>query len=354
MISPGCLHPGEKSINVSSGMQGLTSPLWPIRYKPFDDELLSSWLVRLARGHGLRVQTFCNLLFGNRLQVWNRDIDRLGPDWLVDVLSERTGTPIETARGTTLRSYVGVLYSTSRASGTLQWITTLQVFHRTRHGYGMQYCAKCLLEDKVPYFRKIWRVAFVTTCLVHQCMLRDRCHTCGEGVAFHRGDMGTPQARRRESLADCFACGNSLASELPEPVECYDLQAMQWLSDLQRAVMSGASGKKLVDEFNVMRQMSLLLLSKYPSLTLHSHICAKLNLRYPEMTSARQPLESRALVERHHLAQLASWLMMDLESRLKEAWRAKAVRYNHLLKDFDNAPTHYQKLVGKFSNWRDI
>jgi hypothetical protein len=36
-------------------MQRLTQSLWPIRYKPFDDELLSCWLVRLAHGHGLKV-----------------------------------------------------------------------------------------------------------------------------------------------------------------------------------------------------------------------------------------------------------------------------------------------------------
>ena len=71
-------------------IRGLTSPLWPIHYKPLPDELLSSWLVRLAHGHGLKVQTFCNLIFGNSQQVWNRDIDRLAPTWLLDQLSYRT------------------------------------------------------------------------------------------------------------------------------------------------------------------------------------------------------------------------------------------------------------------------
>lgn len=51
------------------------------------DELLSWWRVRLAHGHGLKVQIFYNLIFGNRHQVWSRDIDRLAPDWLVSELS---------------------------------------------------------------------------------------------------------------------------------------------------------------------------------------------------------------------------------------------------------------------------
>jgi hypothetical protein len=329
-------------------MQGLTSPLWPVRYKPFPDELLSSWLVRLARGHGLRVQTFCNLIFGNQLQVWNRDIDRLGPDWLVDVLSERTGTPIETARVTTLRSFEGRVYPVFRTSGTLQWITTLQIFHRTRQGFGMQYCPQCLFEDQVPYFRKAWRVAFVTTCSRHQCMLRDRCRACGAGVAFHRGDMGSLQGQHRESIADCFACGTSLASDLVDPV------VMDWLSGISASVMSGTQSVTDLDNLNVMRQLALLFLSRYSTVNLHDHVCSELALPRTELADGKLGFESRLLAERHHLIQLIGWMMMDLESRLRSAWRAKAVRYNHMLKDFDRAPQFYLEIVEGCANWRDI
>jgi hypothetical protein len=138
-------------------MRGFTSPLWPIRYKPFPDELLSCWLVRLAHGHGLKVQTFCNLMFGNRRQVWNRDIDRLAPAWLVDELILRTGTSPELAWGTTLHAYEGILYSKFQMSGTLRWILALKVYHRTRKGYGLQFCPACLAEDQVPILETLAR-----------------------------------------------------------------------------------------------------------------------------------------------------------------------------------------------------
>lgn len=333
-------------------MQGLTSPLWPIRYKPLSDELLSSWLVRLARGHGLRVQTFCNLIFGNQLQVWNRDVDRLGPGWLVDVLSARTGTPIEVARGTTLRSYEGRLYPVFRASGALQWITTLQMFHRTRQGFGMQYCPQCLFEDRVPYFRKAWRVAFVTTCSTHQCMLRDRCVGCGAGVAFHRGDMGNLLGQHRESIADCFACGASLASDLVDSVESYEPIVMDWLSGISAAVISGTPSATDLDNLSVMRQLALLFLSRSSTVKLHDHVCRELAVPPMELVNGKLGFESRLLAERHHVIQLIGWLMMDLESRLRSAWRAKGVRYNHMFKDFDRAPQFYLEIVESFANWR--
>ncbi len=333
-------------------MRGLTSPLWPIRYKPHPDELLSSWLVRLARGHGLRVQTFCNLIFGNRLQVWNRDIDRLGPDWIVDVLSERTGTPIDVARGTTLRSYEGWLYPAFKASGSLQWVTSLQVFHRTRQGFGMQYCPQCLLEDRDPYFRKVWRVAFITTCPKHQCMLKDRCVECGAGVVFHRGDMGRSDGHHRESISNCYACGASLSRRSVEAIEIYDREVMDWLSVLSRSVMMGDYNQQVTGTIDVMRQMAVLLTSGFSTVKLHAHVCNALVVPEIPLIRGHISIEARTLAERHHLIQLIGWMMLDLESHLRGAWQAKVVRYNHMLKDFERAPQFYRNIVGAFSDWR--
>ena len=333
-------------------MRGLTSSLWPIRYKPYPDELLSSWLVRLARGNGLRVQTFSNLIFGNRLQVWNRDVDRLGPDWIVNALSERTGTPIDVAQGTTLRNYEGWLYPAFNVSGSLQWMTNLQVFHRTRQGFGMQYCPQCLLEDADQYFRKAWRVALITTCPKHRCMLRDRCIGCGAGVAFHRGDMGSPDGQHRESLADCYVCGESLASSSVDLVEQYDGRVIDWLTALTIEVMNGVKDLRMINTVSVMRQMALLLTSRYLMVKFHAHVCGELAIPERLLVPGKVSFESRTLTERHHLIQLIGWLILDLEPRLRKAWREKAVRYNHMLKGFKGAPESYLKVVNEFADWR--
>jgi hypothetical protein len=47
-------------------------------------------------------------------------------------------------------------------------------------------------------------------------------------------------------------------------------------------------------------------------------------------------------------------MMMDLEPRLRSALREKAVRNNHMFKDFDRAPQFYLEIVEGFANWRDI
>lgn len=335
-------------------MKGFTSPLWPIRYKPLPDELLSSWLVRLAHGHGLKVQTFCNLIFGNRLQVWNRDIDRLGPDWLVNELSARTGTPLVVAYGTTLRAYEGLLYPQFKLSGVLQWILTLKMYHRKYEGFGLQYCPRCLKEGPEPYFRKSWRVAFNTVCVRHQCMLRDRCPNCGAGVAFHRRDMWRTEAVATESLARCHQCGFDLGEAGAESIFSYDKQASDWLVRLCGQLILGDSIQPALglDSFAVMRQLAMLLTSQYRTVRLQAHVCDRLGMPEVEMTKGRIALETRPLRERHHLIQQVAWLIVDLEPRLQMAWRAKAVRYSHLRKDFEDAPGWYDKAIEGFSDWR--
>ena len=336
-------------------MRDFTSPLWPIRYKPLPDELLTSWLVRLAYGHGLKVQTFCNLIFGNRHQVWNRDVDRLAPEWLVDELSQRTGIPLAVAYGTTLRSYEGRLFPKFKSSGVLLWLQTLKMYHRKREGYGVQFCGACLAEDSLPYFRKAWRVSFNTICIKHNRMLHDRCPQCGVAVMFHRMEMGRGSAFEAGSMATCHECSCDLRESPLSPIISYDTGATAWHARLCRSVVDGVDAGDAdvnVGVMRVMHQLSTLLTTRFQNRGLRQYICNQLGAEDIALHPGLMPIETRPLVERHHMMQLVAWLMADLEPRLREAWRAKAVRYNRMTKDFDDAPQFYAEIVEGFSNWR--
>ena len=69
--------------------------IWPIHPHPRPDELLSSWMVRLAHANRYKVHDFYALYFGRERQIWNRDIDHLAPDWLLNGLSFHTGIGTE-------------------------------------------------------------------------------------------------------------------------------------------------------------------------------------------------------------------------------------------------------------------
>jgi hypothetical protein len=84
---------------------------WPVRPRPRRDELLSSWLQELARGNGKKLQALCDCVFGNDRQIWNRDIDRLAPQWLLAELGRCTGVSGRAIGATTLNEYRGKLYA---------------------------------------------------------------------------------------------------------------------------------------------------------------------------------------------------------------------------------------------------
>ena len=335
-------------------MKGFTSSLWPIRYKPLPDELLSSWLVRLAHGQGMKAQPFCNAIFGPHLQVWNRDIDRLAPEWLINELCDRTGTASQAAYATTLRVYEGSLYPVFRPTGTLKWIQTLQMYHRKRNGFGLQFCPKCLSESSEPYFRKPWRVAFNTTCLIHQCMLHDRCTKCGASIAFHRLNVGQSSSLLIESLATCHQCALDLRRVSPMPIISYSTHTSECQRILCAKTLSGHLQRDPVslDAMNVMHHLIFMLSSRYSRVRLKEYVCEQLNVADMPLTPGYPSFESRPLAEHHHLIQLMAWLMIDLEPRLRAAWRAKAIRYNLMFKDFTDAPEWYLNIVEGFSDWR--
>ena len=334
-----------------NGLRHITTPLWPIRYKPFEDELLSCWLVRLAHGHGMKVQTFCNLLFGSKRQVWNRDIDRLAPLWLIEEISLRTGTPLSMVYATTLRSYEGRLFTKAKTSGALPWIQSLKIYHRKRQGFGLQYCSACLAEGAEPYFRKRWRVTLNTMCDRHQCMLRDRCPSCAAGVVFHRTDIGQGSTLDFTSLAQCHVCGFDLRQAPIRPVVSYDDAVTAWHGRLCSDLSHGVEID--LEMMRTLHHLVSLLLSRYKVVHLREHVCSQLGIADIVQVSERISVESRSMDERHLLVQLGAWLLLDLASRLRNAWRSKAVRYNHLLKDFDDAPQFYAEVVAEFSDWRE-
>lgn len=344
----------KKAISAALSDPQLKGQLWPIRPRPLPDELLSSWLVRLAHGHGLKVQTFCNLTFGSELQVWNRDIDRLAPPWLLRELVCRTGTPWAIIVRTTLRAYENLLYRKFRSAGSLQWILGLKMYHRKRTGFGLQFCPLCLRLDRVPYYRRSWRVALTTACPIHKTMLHDRCPECHASVAVHRVDMRDRTLGER-ALSYCHSCGFDLSESQTVQPDYYDSDT----ADVLRAACSacGYESSPSCSDWNLQRLSVLhhlcqILTSRYQHVRLRQFILSKLSAIDVPLTPGRVSIEMRSVHERHHLVQLAAWLLVDIRSRLTESWYAGAVRQNLFLKDFDDSPDWYREIIDALPNWR--
>ena len=331
--------------------------LWPVHPKPLSDELLSSWLVRLAHANGQKVQTFCKVIFGNRRQIWNRDIDRLAPGWLIETLSRYTAAPADAVYQSTLRTYEGTLYPAYREVGILHWILNLTLYHRTLAGHGLQFCPACLASDATPYFRKRWRVGLYTVCAEHRVRLLDACPHCDSPVAFHRIEMGKRGQLREIPLSTCHACGFDLRDAVPAASRIYGCGVDDALIGVCDTFESGGLFDLRASPLEwmlVLHQLVKLICTPRAGVHLREFVEHQLHAPEVNLRPGKVAFELRRATERLHVLKLAIWVALDLESRLHQAWQAHALRYNHMLKDFDDAPAWYREVTGKFSNWRDI
>jgi len=326
--------------------------LWPCHLSPLPDELLSCWLLRIAHGHHLKIQTFCDQVFGKQNQLWNRDIDRLAPPWLLSRLSKRTGTSVLRVAETTISSYQNLLFNKIRRSGIQQWVLPLELWHRKYLGFGIQFCPLCLQDDEEPYFRKRWRLALYTVCSIHKVKLCDHCPSCGTGVAFHRNDQGKYGSYAGNSITCCHQCNFDLRNINSEPPKFYT----EFIQDLtyQCAETFEGEGENQFDLnfYNVLHHICKLITATSKHNHFHGYLSNQINAPFVAMQAGRICLEERNFTERHHILQLGMQVMTDPSSIIADAWRNKAIRYNFLKKDFDSMPLWYMQIIDGCKDWR--
>lgn len=324
----------------------LSGKLWPAHPKPQPDELLSSWIVRIAEANGIKLETMTHQLFGLYRLPWNRDIDRLAPKWLLKEICAHTGTGYWDAYRTTLAGYRTRLYPHRKDSGQLRWILSVKINSTKRDGYGIQFCPQCLATDKEPYFRRKWRVALYTFCLEHMVMLHDCCPACGSAVTFYRRDFGRA-IDEAGAICLCHQCQFDLRNAPQEPVSIFDGKAFQLYAEILRSLDGPAND---AGQFNlgfhaVLHQLCKVMLSVRNRDQLRQHVAATLAAEAVPILCERLPFEQRRLFDRHQTVSFALWLLANPEERIRSAWQAKAVRFNLLLKDFSDAPKWFADLT---------
>lgn len=318
----------------------LSGKHWPAHPHPHTGECLSSWLIRCAHENGLKAQTFCELAFGQNHQIWNRDIDRLAPRWLLKELQLKTGTTRKDAFRTTLKLYEKRLFPQMHSASQLRWVTPKKLYHRKPEGYGQQFCPRCLREDQDPYYRLQWRLALYTFCPKHHRMLLDRCPVCSAPVAYHRIELGKPNQYKNINLSTCWHCGFDLAlaeSSVPELVT--KTTADLWsrlLKAIDRQFIN--SGPINYDRIIVLHQTCKILNSTTnKAQKLASHIFKSQPNRGQLPTISEHVFEALPIQDRHNVLLLAWWITSNTTSKLKHAIDSKALRLNHLYKDLSRS-----------------
>lgn len=184
----------------------------PVRWRPFDDELLSSWLVRLAIGNGLTCRSMAKQALGLPNLGLLGIVDAYEKAGLLDLLVALSGISKLMLRNLT---FYDVEW---RAPGAIASADTIvygeMVLRRAMlgavglraHG-AYRACIQCWQGDSSPYIRKVWRQYFTTVCPKHKIPLSPHCNRCG--TSFN-GSFAPYLSRTKyfqSELSVCRWCG---------------------------------------------------------------------------------------------------------------------------------------------------
>lgn len=202
--------------------------LWPVRPKPCDGEVLSSWLFRVAQGYGLSFSEFRKARL-TKTPGYAIDIDSATNADFFEVIAGGSGVPVETVRRMGFAADEGLVYS--RLAGiNPEWIVPVSPNHHD----SVPFCPTCLATDSVPYYRKYWRYAFAPICLEHG-LLTNQCPFCG-------GAYGGPYlALRVSGSAGLDVCTHCLRRFLPVSISGLDVSEEEEAVAAQRTILDGLS-----------------------------------------------------------------------------------------------------------------
>ncbi|MFI0849581.1 TniQ family protein [Mesorhizobium sp. IMUNJ 23232] len=133
---------------------------WLVSVDPLPEELLSSWIHRLALANGIAPRSFAGVL-GLGGGMWSVRLDLRLPRHVAAPLGTSTDGPLEA---------ISTMAMTDRALTPV--LLPLRENARRNRSAWMQYYPLCLGEDEAPYFRRQWRLASRVSCFVHGCGLR--------------------------------------------------------------------------------------------------------------------------------------------------------------------------------------
>ena len=329
----------------------MTSGLWAAHPRLLDDELLSSWLVRISAANHQKLHTFARSVWPST-EIWTRDIDRCATSEVLETLSAGTGTDLTRVEASTLAAYAGRLFESHTPNGNALWLLPLGVFHRTRKRHGIQFCPACL-ADGVPYYRRSWRVAFVTICDRHLVKLSDRCPDCAAPVAFHRGEHGD----RNERLADaamraCHECGANLAqSVFPEVaarrVGEQSIVQRTWLDALDRGYYRFADGTAVYSNLFFAGLRILFQNFSAGKVSGRLRVCAGGNAEtwMPEWTGNSHSVEQLSVDDRFELSSFAGSALQDWPRSFVSICKDANIVSSDLMGALKNVPYWYYKVV---------
>lgn len=337
--SGGSPLPFEIDTNVESSVFGLTPNILPVRCDPLPDELLSSWLVRLAWLNAEKLHTFRRRFWPSPGSPWGRNIDLGLSGDVLRRIAEMSLRTIESLSNHLLTQYSGILFEGANPKNATDGVLVSRHRGTNVSGYGIQLCPECMSEGAVPYFRCSWKVSYLVICSRHRRLLLDACPNCGSQLTYHLADFGQSLLPEQIPTSFCASCRLpwSSACEIPG-VEVED-EFCEWQAQLCHALATGwLTGTKSQPLFALSFFNGLRILVRLVGATdtrgaqLREQVSSRIGLLPLAVTHSKKGsvFSGLRLGDRLYLLRLAHWLLQSWPERFLSAATAAGLRISYI------------------------
>jgi hypothetical protein len=315
--------------------------------RPQEDELLSSWLTRIAYEHNTNPPTFINLY----LPEWegvlcDRDIDISADDKLLKILTFKSGFNYKTLYNLTLKSYEGYLFEHITPKSRNFFIQPIGNRYIINRKYGLRYCPLCLKNGKFPYFRKKWRLSFSTACIRHKCFLTDRCSDCGSLTILYKWHHDS-------DFPHCYKCGLSFKETKPEYInpDSYGLKAIKRLYKILDTGIFNFENNYTYSFFffTVLKYLTKVVYHSESNTGFLDHEIMNKSIIHLNKKPKQNLIENVPLKEQYLLFSGLMKMFEDFPKYFIEFCNANGLLKTKLSKDMKYIPFWYKEIINTFS-----
>lgn len=323
-----------------------SSPI--IRFLPEPDELLSSWLFRLAWRNAEKIHTFRTRFWHKTGAPWSRNINLPIDTQFFQNIANLAQTNCEQLYPHTLLSLEGILFDKVKKSGKVDGILASRhyAYGNNRAHHSLQYCPECIQEQTIVHFKRTSMITYLVGCPRHRSVYRDTCYQCGHPVRIHLSDSGQKYLPRINPVSFCHYCGSPWThaprQELPELTDEFWVLQEKSKEALHTNWLQLSDGNQLyaLSFFNGLRHIIRYIMNDTYTASLREIIAKELGL-LPlgfAQNGYQGRMDSLSIGDRITMMRYVSWLLAEWPLRFNWALRKSGISYSYLCTYRDDLP----------------
>lgn len=217
------------------------STFWTQRLTNIKDESASSWFTRITKANCADTeQTFHDIMKKKNLSF----------EWI------ETNNRHRYFFFKNLESFIDltkIVFTRNPNAGTTvtdnnYLLTTLPV---------PRYCPLCFERDKIPYYRQIWQILFVTLCPVHNVLLFATCPTCKAPIEYWKTTWKQP-------ICSCFSCHEDFRNNYRFLLYPRKDEISRFQDDLLQIYFHSSYNDKIINEWTFFKNLGRVALLLIP------------------------------------------------------------------------------------------